>query len=66
MVPDNHELLFWAGLGAAKIGDLDGGVAKVRQAIAMHHEWRELLDRLSPRAFPAAVSVRERLEAATD
>jgi hypothetical protein len=65
-VPDSHELLFWAGLGAAKCGDLDKGVAKVREAIARHREWRDFLDRLSPRTFPAAVAVRERLEAARE
>jgi uncharacterized Ntn-hydrolase superfamily protein len=66
LVPDSHELLFWAGLGAAKCGDLDKGVAKVREAIARHREWRDFLDRLSPRTFPAAVAVRERLKAARE
>jgi len=64
LVPDSHELLFWAGLGAARSGDLDKGLAKVRAAIARRPEWRGFLDRLSPSTFPAAVSVRERLEAA--
>jgi uncharacterized Ntn-hydrolase superfamily protein len=64
LAPDNHELRFWAGLGTAQSGDLDGGVAQVREAIAQHREWRDLLERLSPRTAPSAATVRERLEAA--
>jgi uncharacterized Ntn-hydrolase superfamily protein len=64
LAPDNHELRFWAGLGTAQAGDLDAGVVKVRQAIAQHPGWRELLGRLSPRTAPSAAAVRERLEAA--
>lgn len=66
LVPESHELLFWAGLGVAKCGDLDGGVARVREAIAKHSEWRQLLERLSPRTAPSAAAVRERLEAANE
>ena len=66
LAPENHELLFWSGLGLAKTGDLDGGVARVREAIAQHRQWRELLDRLSPRTAPSAAAVRERLEAANE
>jgi uncharacterized Ntn-hydrolase superfamily protein len=66
LAPDNHELLFWAGLGTAQGGDLDAGVAKVRAAIAQHPEWRDLLYRLSPRTAPSAAAVRERLEAARE
>src|SRR5438270_6247383 len=63
LAPDNHELRFWAGLGAAQAGDLEAGVAQVREAIAQHQGWRELLDRLSPRTAPSAAAVRDRLEA---
>jgi uncharacterized Ntn-hydrolase superfamily protein len=63
LAPDNHELRFWAGLGTAQAGDLDAGVAQVREAIAQHPGWRELLDRLSPASSPAAAAVRERLRA---
>jgi uncharacterized Ntn-hydrolase superfamily protein len=64
LAPDNHELRFWAGLGAAQAGDLDAGVDQVRAAIAQHRGWRELLDRLSPRVAPSAAAVRARLDAA--
>jgi uncharacterized Ntn-hydrolase superfamily protein len=63
LAPDNHELRFWAGLGTAQSGDLEAGVAQVRDAIAQHRGWRELLDRLSPSTAPAAAAVRARLEA---
>jgi uncharacterized Ntn-hydrolase superfamily protein len=63
LAPDNHELRFWAGLGAAQGGDLDAGVAKVREAIAQHPGWRELLERLPPQVAPSAAAVRGRLEA---
>jgi uncharacterized Ntn-hydrolase superfamily protein len=61
-VPDNHELLFWAGLGTAQAGDLDAGAEKVREAIALHPGWRQLLDRLPPKTAPSAAAVRDRLE----
>jgi hypothetical protein len=38
--PDNHELMFWAGLGTARAADLEGGAAKVRDAIALRPTWR--------------------------
>ncbi len=62
-VPDSHELLFWAGLGTVQAGDLEGGVAKVRAAIAMQPAWRELLTRLPAELAPAAPDVLARLAA---
>jgi uncharacterized Ntn-hydrolase superfamily protein len=59
--PHNHELRFWAGLGAAQVGELDAAVADVRAAIAAHPRWRELLERLPPEVAPAAAAVRARL-----
>jgi tetratricopeptide (TPR) repeat protein len=59
--PDNHELLFWAGLGTAQAGDLDGGVAKVERAIALQPAWRQLLPRLPVELAPAATDVLARL-----
>jgi uncharacterized Ntn-hydrolase superfamily protein len=60
--PGNHELLFWAGLGMAQAGDLDAGVAQVREAIALQPAWRELLGRLPPELAPAAPAILDRLE----
>jgi uncharacterized Ntn-hydrolase superfamily protein len=61
--PDNHELLFWAGLGTVQAGDLDGGVAKVQRAIALQPAWRDLLPRLPAELAPAAPAVLARLNA---
>jgi uncharacterized Ntn-hydrolase superfamily protein len=55
--PDNHELLFWAGLGTAASGDLEAGVEKVRAAIALQPAWRELLTRLPAELAPAVPDV---------
>lgn len=55
--PENHELLFWAGLGTAQAGDLEGGVAKVNRAIELQPNWRGLLSRLPAELAPAAPSV---------
>ena len=63
LAPDNHELRLWAGLGAAQAGDLDAGVAHVRAAIAMHPQWRELLERLPAEVAPSAAAVAARLAA---
>jgi uncharacterized Ntn-hydrolase superfamily protein len=64
MVPDNHELLFWGGLGAAQLGDFDTGVNLVRSAIAIHPAWQELLERIPPDVAPSAAAVAERLRTA--
>ncbi len=62
MAPGCNELQFWAGLGAATAGDLDGGVARVRDLIARTDErWIELLSRLGEDIAPAAAPVLERL-----
>jgi uncharacterized Ntn-hydrolase superfamily protein len=59
--PGNHELRFWAGLGAAQGGDLDSAVADVEAAIAMRPQWRELLERLPADLAPSAAAVLARL-----
>ena len=61
LAPGNHELMFWSGLGIALAGDLDRGVALVREAIALQPGWAELLPRLSADVAPAAPAVAERL-----
>src|SRR3954451_6678321 len=57
LAPDNHELLFWAGLAEFGHGDRDTGLAQVRRAIAMQPGWRGLLSRLQPEIAPAAAGV---------
>jgi hypothetical protein len=59
--PDNQEIRFWAGLGAAHLGDMDTAVRDVEAAIAAHPGWRTLLDRLPPEVAPQASAVRQRL-----
>ncbi len=61
LAPDNHELLFWAGLAAAQAGDMPTAIARVRRAIELRPAWRELLDRLEPDIAPAAEAVRAAL-----
>ncbi len=61
LAPGSDELRFWAGVGAATIGDLDAGVAHVRAAMEIHPGWRELLSRLPPGVAPAAAPLLERL-----
>jgi uncharacterized Ntn-hydrolase superfamily protein len=61
LAPDNHELLFWSGLGTVLSGDLDRGLALVREAIALQPGWAQLLPRLSADTAPAAPLVCERL-----
>jgi uncharacterized Ntn-hydrolase superfamily protein len=59
--PENHELLFWAGLGAAQSGDLDAAVDRVQRAIAKHPGWEVLLSRLPAAVAPSAPAVLKRL-----
>src|SRR5689334_15301038 len=54
LAPDNHELLFWAGLGAAHAGDLDRGLQDVRAAIEQQPGWRKLLERMPRDVAPSA------------
>jgi uncharacterized Ntn-hydrolase superfamily protein len=61
LAPDNHELLFWAGLGIAQSGDLEQGTEMVRRAIALQPGWAELIGRLSPEIAPSAADVAARL-----
>ncbi|MFL5824772.1 MAG: DUF1028 domain-containing protein [Solirubrobacteraceae bacterium] len=60
---DNHELRFWAGLGAAQGGDLELAVAEIQAAIAAHPPWREFLERIPAPVAPSAPSVLARLRA---
>ncbi|WCB91944.1 hypothetical protein DSM104299_00623 [Baekduia alba] len=57
LAPDNHELLFWAGLAEFDHGDRALGLTQVRRAIALQPGWRGLLSRLEPEIAPAAARV---------
>lgn len=63
LAPDNHELLFWAGLAAAQNGDMPTALQRVRRAIELQPGWRGLLDRLEPEIAPSAAAVRDALAA---
>ena len=57
LAPDNHELLFWAGLAAVHAGQEEAGLAQVRRAIEQQPGWAELLPRLPEVFAPAAPRV---------
>jgi uncharacterized Ntn-hydrolase superfamily protein len=57
LAPDNHELLFWAGMAAFQGGDREEGLRRVRRAIELQPGWRELLGRLEPEVAPSARDV---------
>jgi uncharacterized Ntn-hydrolase superfamily protein len=61
--PENPELRFWAGIGAAQLGDVEAGVRQVEGAIRMSPGWGELLQRLPPEVAPAASVIRAAIEA---
>jgi uncharacterized Ntn-hydrolase superfamily protein len=61
LAPDNHELIFWSGLSAARGGDMETALERVRRAIDMQPGWAELLDRLEPEIAPSAATVRAAL-----
>jgi uncharacterized Ntn-hydrolase superfamily protein len=61
LVPESDELLFWAGLAMAHVGDLESGADAVRRAIAVNDGWATLLERLSPEFAPAGPEVRRAL-----
>lgn len=65
LVPESHELRFWAGLGAAQHGEVDDGLALIASAIAQQPGWRELLGRLPADMWPVAPDVLARLDDAT-
>jgi len=61
LAPDNHELMFWAGLGRVQSGDITGGLDLVQAAIMLQPGWTELLPRLPANVAPSAALVAQRL-----
>lgn len=62
LAPESDELLFWAGLARAHVGDVEAGVAAVRRAAEVNPNWVVLLERLSPDFAPAGERVRRELD----
>jgi uncharacterized Ntn-hydrolase superfamily protein len=54
LAPDNEELGFWAALSLIQIGEPERGVPLLRETIAAHAGWRQLLGMLGPADSPAA------------
>jgi uncharacterized Ntn-hydrolase superfamily protein len=63
LAPANHELLFWAALGAIHAGQLELGTAQLREAITLHPGWAELLRSLDEQSAPGAGAARALLAA---
>jgi uncharacterized Ntn-hydrolase superfamily protein len=61
LAPDVDELRFWAGLGAAQVGQMELALEHIRAAISIHDGWVEMLRRLTPDMAPGAAAVLERL-----
>lgn len=61
LAPGSHDLLFRAGVGLAQMGDLDAGVQRVREAIAMQPNWKKMLDRVPSEMTPLAEALLARL-----
>jgi uncharacterized Ntn-hydrolase superfamily protein len=66
LAPGNHELLFWGGLATVESGDVEAGIAQVREAILLQNGWAELLPRLSADVSPVAALVTRRLGLAAE
>jgi tetratricopeptide (TPR) repeat protein len=61
LAPKSDELLFWAGLSTAAMGDVAGGAERVRAAAEINPRWIELLDRIEPETAPGAAEIRAAL-----
>ncbi|MBO0769146.1 MAG: DUF1028 domain-containing protein [Solirubrobacterales bacterium] len=63
LVPASLELRFWHGLTLATTGDREQGLALIREAVAQHQGWGELLARLPETVFPGVGEVNAALKA---
>jgi uncharacterized Ntn-hydrolase superfamily protein len=61
LAPDSTELAFWAGLSLVARSEPERGLVLVRQAVAAHTGWGELLGRLDPGAAPGVEETRRLL-----
>jgi uncharacterized Ntn-hydrolase superfamily protein len=54
--PESHELVLWAGLAQIAAGELDGGLERVRRALAAHPPWAAALPRFSEQQAPGSAA----------
>lgn len=66
LAPESVELRFWAGLGAAQLGDIGTGIAEVGKVIEESPGWGELIARLPDEVMPSVSSVRTGLRIDAD
>jgi len=62
MAPESDELRFWAGIGAAMMGDMNTALTHARAAIAIQPAWLVLLGRLPAADVPAASALLDALD----
>lgn len=60
--PDNPELRFFAGIGAARAGDVEAGLAQIREAIAANPGLGELARRVPEELAPGSSQLRTMLD----
>jgi uncharacterized Ntn-hydrolase superfamily protein len=61
LAPENEELGFWAALSLIGRGETDRGTVLLRDTIARHPGWAQLLQMLGPDEAPAAAEARRLL-----
>ncbi len=61
LVPESHELKFWASLAMVERGEDERAAVLVRESIDEHPDWRLVVDMLTPELSPAIERVRELL-----
>jgi hypothetical protein len=61
LVPENHELKFWAALSLVERGERERGTTLLCEAIDTHAGWRQMIDMMSPEMAPSIEEVRRLL-----